>query len=320
MKLSKIFRVKSILALPVLLGSLQVAAQISEIRNGNPATSKQFQGVAVLANLTIEPGSAIYMRHACTVSLVSPTRVMTATHCIASEFGSNRQNDTRYVLFTKDNKHPYHIINNGDFNSIEEIEKAGIIVRKIEAKHHIFPPQFKPGTNTRLTRKWNDIMFLKISPKVDSIKPLRIANSATVRKIKSGDKLTPVGFGYKTWDFFSLLGTLPEVLQQADLYVRTNRQCQPMSSSRFIPNHSICTVPMQSQPEKRALACPGDSGAPVTIYNTQMKRHEIVGVHSWGSATSEPDTCGEREINVSTKPTAFAAWVDSVSKTGYSIK
>ena len=317
MKFSKAFRVSVIVTSVALLSTLQAAAQTSRIGNGNPATSKQLYGVAVLGRLNIEPGSPISFDHSCTVSLISPTRVMTATHCITKKFGDPQQGDLRYVLFSSNNRNPYQIIKNNNFRSIKEIEDAGITVRKIEPKNHIFPASFKRGSDMVFRETWNDLMFLSITPAVNSIKPLAIANRATVQNIKPGDKLKLAGFGYTSSnDDSTAPKTRPAVLQQAYLNAISSSQCKILQAN--FPNFAICTTPIKSTDGTQAAGCSGDSGAPLMVFNEETKRHEIVGVHSY-SATNT-GKCTSARVQAAMKPTAFAAWVDSVSKTGYSIK
>lgn len=157
-------------------------------------------------------------------------------------------------------------------------------------------------------------MVLKLSKPVNSIKPIRIANKATVEGIKNGDKLKAVGYGSKHGMIIT------RILNQTDVNFYSLSQCRAYAKKlgleSQIKGDGICT--RDDAPDNQPNGfCAWDYGAPLLKYNQNQSRYEIVGLYS---ASVGNKLCKARGVDFSVRPTAYAACVDSVLNTGYSIK
>ena len=301
----------------VLVSALGAKAQVSEIRNGTVTKSKHFNGVVQIGYMTKETVDSEEFSYFpwCTGSLVSSTRVMTASHCLDFPHRTNNH-DAVYVLISKDNSSPFKATYGRKFKSLKEIENLGLIVREVQFKDRIFHPKHKQSASN-FSDEWVDIAFLKLGKAVKTIKPLPIASKAAVSAIKTGDKLKALGYG--AYDFSDAGNPiLPQDLRQVDLNFYPLGQCRKFSQGKA-DYRVICTREETPDDAKRKGVCGGDSGGPLMVYNSKKKRYEIAGVTSlaWVAPNG---SCFTSKVSAAVKPTAFTSWVDSVAKTGYSIK
>ena len=317
MKVLNTLYLKSILASMALFSTLHAGAQISEIRNGNPVQSKQFEGVVSLFYLDKSSTTGFYeSQYKCSASLVSPTRVMTATHCIASPYTGEVYTKPIYVVIAKNFANPDTVFKKNNFRSFAEMAKEGLIVRKVNSSNFIFHPTFVPN-ESRFSQNFIDFSFLKLNKAIRSVKPLVLANRATANKIRQSSKIKVLGYGvtHYTEDGTPILA---ETLQHVNLNFYPLQACKNLSIMSIVQDNNMCVRETEPDAAKRKGTCRGDSGAPWMIFNAKESRYEIVGVHSFG--LGERGNCFAGEVAVAERITAFPAWVDSVAETGYSIK
>ena len=303
------------------LVSLPAAAQISEVRGGHTTKDNEFKAIAAVGIIDSTSGNFLFLQ-LCTGTLVSPTRVLTGVKCLRRDT-VGRLWSTRvplFVLFPKDFRMPHTVLWNGDnqFRSLKEIADAGFIVREVKRENMLPHPSFKisRGDNGEnfTQENYSDIMVLKLSKPVNSIKPIHVANKKTVDSLKSGDELKAVGYGS------GHNRGIYNYLKQATVNYYPKSQCRNLAKktgeAHLIKNDGICA--RDDNPDLRPNGfCALDEGAPLLRYNKSKSRHEIVGLFS---VNVGDDICKNVGAAFSVKPTSYAAWVDSTLNMGYSIK
>ncbi|XP_055616515.1 trypsin-like [Toxorhynchites rutilus septentrionalis] len=96
-------------------------------------------------------------------------------------------------------------------------------------------------------------------------------------------------------------GVLSDTLQELRVPILSNARCRRLGYWSFqITNKMLCAGYVQGGRD----SCQGDSGGPLHVYNNQTKRHEIVGVVSWGRGCAESNYPG-----VYARVNKFQRWI-----------
>jgi len=97
-------------------------------------------------------------------------------------------------------------------------------------------------------------------------------------------------------------GFLPKVLQQVNLPIPTNADCQRSIGVWYdITDGMICAGNI---PENEKDSCQGDSGGPMVVRNSE-ERFEVVGIVSWGLG------CANGTPGVYARVSQYMDWIES---------
>ncbi|ELK36726.1 Granzyme B(G,H) [Myotis davidii] len=141
----------------------------------------------------------------------------------------------------------------------------------------------------------NDIMLLQLEKNIkqtDTVKPLRLPRGKN--KLKPGQKCTVAGWGMvTTW------GKYPDTLQEVQLTLQNDEQCESHYNLRHYYNRTIqlCV----GDPSEDKAFFQGDSGGPL------LCRNEIQGIVSYGPEDGTPP-------RVFTKVASFLPWIKKTMK------
>ncbi|XP_076343519.1 clotting factor G beta subunit isoform X1 [Tachypleus tridentatus] len=221
-------------------------------------------------------------RFLCGGSIINKVSVVTAAHCLVTQFG-NRQN---YSIFVRVGAHD--IDNSGTNYQVDKV-----IVHQ-GYKHH---------------SHYYDIGLILLSKPVeynDKIQPVCIPEFNKPHVNLNNIKVVITGWG--------VTGKATEkrnVLRELELPVVTNEQCNksyqtlPFSKlNRGITNDMICA----GFPEGGKDACQGDSGGPLMYQNPTTGRVKIVGVVSFGFECARPNFPG-----VYTRLSSYVNWLQEIT-------
>merc|ERR1712112_572271 len=179
----------------------------------------------------------------CGGTLISSTHVLTAAHCTVGDTPSNIR-----VLLGE------HNITDSDFNRVDVAE---II------EH--------PNYNKR-TRLDNDYAILRLANPVaftNKVSPACLPADLDVTY--AGVLATATGWGITSWG-----GREPDVLQEVNVTVTTNTECN--NAWKIVPNVDI-TANMICATDYGKSVCKGDSGGPLMV--PENGRQTVIGISSF---------------------------------------
>ncbi|XP_045499628.1 brachyurin-like [Colias croceus] len=182
----------------------------------------------------------------CGGSLITPTRVVTAAHCIYD--GNTRAQDITVVLGSS------HIFSGG-----ERMDSDGSVIHT----------DWNPNTTE------NDIAIVFISPVnfTDVIEPIRLPSQHELNENFIGWTALASGFGLTKSG-----GTIPrnQYLNSVHLKIISNEQCQAVYGD-IVRATNICTDGSDGRG-----TCNGDSGGPLTVDN--KGKRILIGITSFGAS------------------------------------
>jgi secreted trypsin-like serine protease len=225
----------------------------------------------------------------CTGTLISPTRILTAAHCLDGSDVADAQ-----VLVGVDG----NTLSGG-------ARKLAVPVRGY-AVHPKFRESFPFAHNSPQDAiAVNDVGLILLKKPIRTIAPVRLAGAGDGALEAAGTPASVVGYGITGPETDMGPPALPP-LQQGALGVLGASDCRK-AYPRAIEATMICTSDPAHQAPPFVMACPGDSGGPVLVQTPSGPVQ--IGVTSWGAEVMEVG-CGQGPLpDVAMRVSSFASFI-----------
>ena len=299
--LKKILSTKLLLFIAPLLIVSNIQAQTIEqtslenIKNkasatfkvNQPPTTRIVGGKEVVSNsypfmaAVISAGESVFLSHNCGASLVSPTLVLTAAHCLTSF-----PNTEDLEVFI------------GQTDLSKEAEGRRVKLKDILVSKTFFHKKIEfdyLGENSAdsmaVIRGYGDIALLELAEAVDDITPVKILSAEMFNTLTAGTNLTVMGWGNRDSSGDEANSDFPLTLHEVDIPLYSNEQCLNEYQEIFGATHefqglSFCAGFSEGGKD----ACQGDSGGPIVYrHNNELFQ---VGVVSGGAGCAQENAPG----------------------------
>jgi secreted trypsin-like serine protease len=273
------------LALLAALPTLASAQTMERIKNGDPVASGTYEWTVAL----VFDGSFANSGQFCGGTLVDPTTVVTAAHCVAGSQPGAPAPDA--------NENGIEVVAN--FRNLDaasnptdpDIDSYYIDVAEI----HVISTSDGVDPDSDELAPRDDVAVLELASAVDTpttIPPITPQGGADDNLWDPGDDLEVSGWGRMEDD------TYPVVMRHATVDRLSDTTCTnqydldglPGGASLFSSSDMLCalrgTQPDPDLPDPVVDACDGDSGGPLTTFAADASAangRKLVGIVSWGS-------------------------------------
>jgi secreted trypsin-like serine protease len=194
----------------------------------------------------------------CGGTVVSPTKILTAAHCVKAEDGTSYNWKAYGAVLTGTSQLP-----TTDSSGNTDLH-GGTVSLPLRQWNH---PSYSPSTIN------NDIAVITLAAPVTAT-PIRMTTSGDTASYAEGTSAKLYGWGRTS----STSQDISETLKSATLTVHSDSTCTTAYGSLYIKGHMICAGTQSGSDTGTKAACNGDSGGPLVVNN------RIVGVVSWGVA------------------------------------
>jgi secreted trypsin-like serine protease len=225
----------------------------------------------------------------CTGTLISPTRILTAAHCLDGQDVADAQ-----VLVGVD----------GNTLTPGQVSKLAVPVRG-----YTVHPKFKESFPFAHSRPQdaiavNDVGLILLKKPIRTIAPVRLAGAGDGALEAGGVAAAILGYGITAPETDTGVPRSP--LQQGALNVLGASDCEK-AYPRAIEPTMICTADLVNHAPPFVMGCPGDSGGPVIVQTPGGPVQ--IGVNSWGAEVMEVG-CGLRPLpDVAMRVSSFASFI-----------
>jgi hypothetical protein len=229
----------------------------------------------------------------CTGTLVSPTRVLTAGHCL----DGHNATDTQVVVGV-----------DGVLATPAQRRAAALPIRGFTVDPHFGEAFPFAHDSPQQAIAFGDVGLILLKRPVTGIAPVPVAGAGAAALEAPGTPATVAGYG--------LVGpivpgkpptgpTTPPALQQGSLSVIGNGDCAKLYP-HALRSSMLCTQDLAAH-TPLVQACPGDSGGPVLAQSASGPVQ--IGVTSWGPEVMD-GPCGVKPLpDVAMRVSAFASFL-----------
>ena len=194
----------------------------------------------------------------CGGTVVSPTKILTAAHCVKDEDGKSYNWKAYGAVLTGTSQLP-----TTDSSGTTDLH-GGTVSLPLRQWNH---PSYSATTIN------NDIAVLTLATPVTAT-PIRMTTSGDTASYTGGTSAKLYGWGRTG----STSQDISETLKSTTLTVHADSTCSGVYGSEYVKGHMICAGSQSGSDTGTKAACNGDSGGPLVVNN------RIVGVVSWGVA------------------------------------